>query len=222
MLKYLRIAVTALSLTAYVSGHAWAASKDAVKLKVLFVREFSPLMLAQSANALIAMGEEKAVDLLQSSIRDFETDLSFGFSTNERIGWLCRLIFESKSDKPLRAPYFGSLSLPRKSMPTSEWRKYPLAVSKGTVFVLADGYAIVGTPEDPLEYIRYCQRAGQFRKRHYPIPSRTEAEQALSALITSSRWRKIRWHHRGPGSEYRYSERRVIGFLSRQVNRIGE
>ena len=52
------------------------------------------LSLARSANVLIALGEEKATKLLLSRVTGW--GYGKGFCVNERIAWLCRLVYEPK------------------------------------------------------------------------------------------------------------------------------
>src|SRR5262245_17297852 len=98
---------------------------DFVRLKLLSEREFGPDVLARSANELIALGEDKAVKLLIESSGEMEPEPTTGIDKNERVGWLCRLVFEPKNDEPLRPPRFGRLSLPYESMRISDWPQFP-------------------------------------------------------------------------------------------------
>jgi hypothetical protein len=66
--------------------------------------------LAEAANHYVALGEEAATKELESLTSDWTEDRKGGFSTNERIGWICRILFQPKGKEPLRAPAFVLLA----------------------------------------------------------------------------------------------------------------
>lgn len=211
-------------------------------LPVLERKEIGPQDLARSANALIELGEERACGVLVSRVTNFAH--TKGFCGDERIGWLCRLIFDP-SDKvvpatramspggpvvrrtprmadgryPVRRPLFGGLALPHRSMPITSWPRYPVAVQDGVPFVLAEGYTLAGLPEDPRKYIAHCRKHGRFRTQLYRVPDRATAERALEALFASSRWTAIRWKFVGKGERYTISESWRKKSLREQVER---
>lgn len=179
--------------------------------------------LARVANYFISLGEKEAVNKLIDFYK-----LERGMDRPnvwEQIGWICRLIFMQKTNKVLRPPYFGGLRLPFNTMKFSDWPVYPLAESNGVYFVLSEGYRIGGQPEDPRDYIKYCQREGMFRKEYLIIPSEKEAEKALDSLLKTEVWKKIKWRDgkwskggRG-GFSYDISENEVVSCLRRQTKK---
>src|SRR3989442_9280744 len=76
--------------------------------KLFREKSFTCVTLAEAVNHYVSLGEEATVKELESLVSD-------GFP-NGRIGCVCRILFIPKEKEPLRAPLFGSLSLPWKSM----------------------------------------------------------------------------------------------------------
>ena len=176
-----------------------------------------PQVLAISANILIAVGKEKAVDYLLKQSQKLRSGDVYGDINDIKISWLCRLIFESVNDQPLRAPNFGGLDLPYKSMPLSSWPKYPLAVSDGCIFVLGANYTGSGQPELAEFYVDYCSKNGQIRKEPYKVPDKTEYQPALEALFKSERWQAIEWRHEEKNFKYFYDEAWVKSLIKTQI-----
>jgi hypothetical protein len=202
-------------------GMTQALGEEVVRLDVLDLKDVSPDVMAKSANALIALGRDKATAFLRGSAKRDPTAANYS-RINERIGWLCRLVFEPAPEKQLRAPFFGGLELPYHTMPLKEWPQFPLAVSDGVIFVLAEGYTLAGEPEDPWHYIEYCKENGHFREQQFNVPKRADAQHALKSLLASERWKKIEWIHRDPDDFYKLSEGREVRFLQSQVDQNKE
>lgn len=88
--------------------------------RVFQEKAFTAASFADAVNHYVGLGEESAVrelrDLALDSFRDF-ADHRGEWSTNERIGWMCRVLFDPKNTEPLRQPLFGGLRLPYHTMP---------------------------------------------------------------------------------------------------------
>ena len=181
-------------------------------------KHFTCATLADAANHFIALGERAAVKELDSLILDWDTDFQGEFSRNERIGWVCRILFGPKEKEPLRAPAYGGHHLPYNTMPLSNWPLYPVARSGSTYFVLSEGYTLAGKPEDPKEYLTYCRRTGRFRKEHVPTPTRSRALKDLEKLRQSEAWKAIKWRDSGPGFSTEISEDWIWGFIKAQAD----
>lgn len=220
---------------------ATVVAQKAPSIPILEKQKFGVADFAASANVFIGLGEKEGIKLLESRVTLWGVK---GISTNERIGWLCRVLFEPKSPtkdkppkkvmspggvvlvggakkgspaKPIRAPWFGAVSLPYKSMPLSRWPKYPVAVQDDGPFVLAEGLLLAGLPEDPKKYIAHCREHGRFRTTKFAIPNRKTAEAALDAMIGSERWKKIVWSYESKNNRYRISEKWTIDKIREQV-----
>src|SRR5271154_3271760 len=103
--------------------------------------EFSSVTLVDAANHFIAIGETATAKELEGIAANDATNQTGMFSrNNERIGWMCRMLFEPKGRSPLRAPKFGKLSLPEESLTLEKWPLYPLVLSGSTYFVLSEKY----------------------------------------------------------------------------------
>ena len=188
-------------------------------------RNFTSKIFAEAVNHFVSIGESGAVkelcDLRLDWTQNFQVERS-GFSVNERIGWMCRVLFQAKGKEPLLPPMFGANTLPYRSMPLKSWPMYPIALSGNTYFVLSQGYSFegFGGPEDPKSYIDYCRTAGNFRKIPIPIPTREEALRDVAALRQSPAWKAIKWTDRGQGWSYNYDEEWIWSFIQKQAKAI--
>ena len=180
-------------------------------------KEFNCTTLAKAANHYISLGSEQAIKELKKLEEDHIAGMKRGFHTNERIGWVCRLIFQGKNDKPLRQPLYGGLSLPRLTMPLKHWPLYPIAKSKGVYFVLSEGYSLAGRAERASDYIDYCSSSGSFRKVKLMVPSQDEAIKSYNAFKKGKRWTVIKWKDKGPGTKYTMSEEWVLRDIEAQA-----
>jgi hypothetical protein len=176
--------------------------------------------LAVAANRYIALSEERTVKELKDACekaREAYPPRHVDFVLSEQIGWLCRLLYTSKPGQPLRAPRFGALMLPFNTMRSADWPLMPLAESDGVFFILAQSYTIAGVPEDPVHYLEYCVQSGSFRREALRVPTPNEAERALSALLASPAWKKIKWQDSGSWFSYTLHESDSVAYLQKQT-----
>ncbi|MGY8750340.1 MAG: hypothetical protein ACKVHR_20050 [Pirellulales bacterium] len=168
-------------------------------------KQFDSIVLADAVNYYIGIGEKQALIELQALARD-DFDFSNGFAVNERIGWVCRVLYKSNDGNPLRPPAFGGLSLPRSSMPLANWPIYPAAKTGSTYVVLSEGYSLAGKAEPVSSYLGYCQSNGTFIKQRIKVPNRQTAISDSLNLRKSARWTSIKWSDSGTGFSYTMSE----------------
>ena len=138
-------------------------------------RDFTAASFAEAANHFVTLGEDAAVQELRGLALDHSKDFAGHrgeWNINERIGWMCRVLFDPKDKQPIRQPLFGGLSSPYHTMPLSRWPRYPVALSESTYFVLSQGYILDGFPEDPKDYIEHCRKNGVFRKSKVTVPTK--------------------------------------------------
>jgi hypothetical protein len=188
--------------------------------ELLREESFTCATLAEAANHYIALGEKAGTEELESHVVDWEVDHREGFSRNERIGWICRIVFQPRSAEPLRSPRYGALSLPWNTMSLANWPLYPLACSGSTYFVLSEGYMLGGVPEDPKSYLEYCRANGEFRTAGVPIPTRVEALKDSGSLRRSEAWQAIKWSDSGQGFSYGFSEAGAWRFIAAQAENV--
>jgi hypothetical protein len=183
-------------------------------------RSFTCATLAEAVNHFVVIREDSALTeldtLASGKISDF-TQVDLSFSVAERIGWMCRVLYDPKGQKPLRQPGFGGLFLPWRSMPLEKWPLYPVALSGATYFVLSEGYALDGVAEDPKHYIAYCRENGIFRKTPVRVPTRDQALKDATTLRQSEAWKSIKWQDSGPGFRYTMSEEWTCKFIRGQA-----
>ena len=196
-------AVLALSLFAFaVTAHAGELPK------LLRQRDFNCADIAEAVNHFVRLGEQQACDVLLTTAPNH----SFGeigkieFSLTERVGWLCRVLFQSRDGVPLRLPGYGGQNLPYLTMPLKSWPLYPVAHSGESYFILAEGYSGTGIPESPKRYLEYCRKTGVFLKGEVPVPSRETAQRDALALRKYQVWSAVKWTDSGPGTTYTMSE----------------
>jgi len=192
--------------------------------KLFTERNFTSVTLVDAVNHFVTIGEGDSVKELQEIISNEAADTNWlfsrGFSVNERIGWVCRILFESKDGSPLRPPEFGKLDLPKKFMPADKWPLYPLALSGSTYFVLAQNYTADGSKlESAEDYIAYCEQNGVFRKTPISIPTKAEAAKDALALRQCAAWQAIKWEDNS-GFSYPLGERWAWGFMQSQIRSL--
>ncbi|MFT6242030.1 MAG: hypothetical protein ACJAQT_004132 [Akkermansiaceae bacterium] len=212
--------VGAHSRGAYLYSHWNEAWQD---LPELFIESnFDSESLTKAVNHYIGLGEEKAVAELQQLAGRYVASPESGFDSNERIGWLCRILFQGKEGVRLRAPRFGGLSLPYLSMPKERWPLYPVAESNGVYFVLSQGYILRGRAEPAESYLDYGRKTGVFRKEEIRLPTAKGGTSAFQALMASDRWKAIKWKDSGPGTSFTMREDWVKLEIGLQVPLIQE
>jgi hypothetical protein len=212
-------------------GFQTKAREEQGKLPQLLQEEsFTCATLANAVNHYIELGEKRTVEEFRSL--DEIGSRGRGFWMNERIGWLCRITFQSRARifqprarKFLRRPYFGGLVEFPLGMPGMEndwvrWPLFPVASSGLTYFVLREGYTIGGFPEPLPEYVAYCQKNGVFRKKPVDIPTRELAIKDATNLRQSPEWKGLKWEHQWKQYKYRYNEEWIWRFIIRQAESI--
>jgi hypothetical protein len=184
-------------------------SSTAGEVPELFTRKkFNCATLANAANYYIGLGEGRAIKEMKLLEKDFSA---------ERIGWICRIIFDGKNGEVLRPPMYGGLLLPKLTMPLDRWPRYPVAESEGIFFVLSEGYMLAGMAERASAYIDYCSSAGVFRTNAVKVPTKAEAVKAFEALKESKPWKAIKWKDKGPGTKYTMNEEWVLRGIESQA-----
>jgi hypothetical protein len=190
--------------------------------RLLREKSFTCATLAEAANHYIALGEDVGTKELEAHASDWSGDHRGGFSRNERLGWVCRIVFRPRGKEPLRCPHYGALSLPYHTMPLSKWPLYPVACSGSTYFVLDEGYMLGGEPEDPKDYLDYCRTEGKFRTERVPMPTRRQALKDVERLRQSAAWKAIKWTDSGEGFSYMFSEEDAWAFPRWQAEKISQ
>jgi len=208
--------------------------------KLFCEKTFTCRTLADAVNHYVGIGQDAAVKELNElacvEAAEAEANRGFntrGFSVNERIGWVCRILFEpntnsapkatpksdpQKRDPYLRAPKFGRLDVPEKFMPIARWPLYPVVLSGSTYFVISESYTLGNVaPEDPKHYIAYCVENGNFRTTSVTVT--TNSAQILKdadALRKCPSWQAINWKDDG-GYSYPMGEQWTWGFIQKQA-----
>jgi hypothetical protein len=194
--------------------------------KLLTERAFTSASLAEAVNHYVAIGEPAAVkELEQCAAEDANPAdragwfANRGFSVGERIGWICRILYEPQGRSPLRAPQFGILNIPEKTMPAGKWPLYPVALSGSTYLVLNESYTPDGKPEDVKHYLNYCRNNGVFRKNPVAVPTQDQAMKDAAALRQTAAWKAIKWQG-DDGYSYPMGEQFTWSFLKNQAKFI--
>jgi hypothetical protein len=193
--------------------------------KLFTERAFTSASLAEAVNHYIAIGEDASLKEMQRFVADDASHsnwlFSRGYSVNERVSWVCRILYEPRGHSALRAPRFGVLKVPERTMPADKWPLYPLALSGSTYIVLAENYTPDGTPEDIKHYIEYCKRNGVFRTTPIAVPTREQALKDALALRQSKSWQSIKWVDED-GYSYPLGEQWTWGYIENQANAVAD
>jgi hypothetical protein len=146
--------------------------------------------LAETANALIALGETQAIAKLRGSVKEGAGPGFPNYDINQ-FGWLCRMLFLPQEGKTLRSikvePTYAGLS-------QEEWPFYPLIENSGVFFVSyipTKGRHRRGGSETPEEYLNYCLKNGRLRTEPLKVPTEAEALAALDKFLESPAWRSL-------------------------------
>jgi hypothetical protein len=184
--------------------------------------EFNSALFAKAVNHFVDIGEDAAVRELAKLAATEEKNLSGTgqkyWATNERVGWMCRVLFEPKAKTPLRPPMFGGLNLPFNTMPETEWPLYPVAQSGSTYFVLSEGYMLGGQAEPVADYLLYCRQNGVFRTKRVAVPNKKSAQGDAASLRNSTAWQAIKWTDSGTGWSYSMDEKSAWAFIQEQAD----
>jgi hypothetical protein len=192
--------------------------------KLFCEKSFTSATLAEAVNRYVAIGEVATIkELQQVALQEKnshgELFAGKGFSVNERIGWVCRILYEPQGHSPLRAPKFGVLAMPEKTMPAEKWPLYPLAFSGSTYVVLKQGYTASDMPEELTHYLAYCKNNGVFRKTPVPVPTKDQAEKDVANIRQSEPWKAIKWED-NDGFSFPMGEQWAWGFIQNQVKTL--
>jgi len=194
---------------------------------VLFREEhFSSTTLAEAVNHYIAIGQTATLKEMDQIILAQASDTNWlfcrGFSVEERISWVCRILFVSNGPLPLRPPKFGALSIPEKTMPAKDWPLYPVVLSGSSYFVLSQGYNPDGqTPETIRHYLDYCAKNGTFRKTPILVPTKDSAMQDVAAIREIQQWKNIEWQD-SEGFSYPMGEQLTYGYMQAQAKLVSK
>ncbi|MEM8671704.1 MAG: hypothetical protein AAGG48_29570 [Planctomycetota bacterium] len=199
----MRLVLVLLAASAATVASAECGPEPRDQLHLLKYADFTCADISRAVNYYVDLGEDATLKEFQSLLQKREQvgrpDLS------ERIGWLCRILYEPK-DKPMRPPMLGGLMLPHDQMPLDKWPLYPVAKSGSTYCVLSEGYTLAGFPEPMTKYFSYCKKSGSFRTTSVVIPSKKEAIRDINSIRSSQRWTSINWKNSGQGFSYTMNE----------------
>ena len=193
----------------------WVPPQPTAPLKLLEGGSFTCATLAEAVNHFVDLGEAAAVKKLEALSVGWSAGGSIG--RNERLSWICRILFQPKGKEPLRGPAYGAPELPYLSMPLEKWSLFPVASSGSSFFVLSEGYTLVGQAEEPRDYLKYCRAKGRFRTERVTVPTRAQALTDLEALKNSTAWKAIKWKDSGPGISYEFDEEWSWRFIKAQA-----
>lgn len=208
--------------------------------KLLTQKAFTSDSLAEAVNHYVALGEAGTFKELDAFMAEDATHTNWlfnrGYNVNERIAWIFRILYTPKQTtlrvpktgevirgtvEPLRAPEFGTLSIPERTMPLENWPLYPVALSGSTYVVLKERYAPKGVPETVQHYMAYCKDNGIFRTTPVPVPTREQALKDVQQLKQSAAWKAIEWVDNA-GVSFPLGEQWTWGYINCQAKNIAE
>jgi hypothetical protein len=209
--------------------------------KLLTERTFTSASLVEAANHYVTIGEQATFNELEAFIVENSAPTNHpsnrGYSVDERISWICRIIYVPKEPFPLhvaktgawisgnivqlRPPNFGTLQLPAGSMPAENWPLYPLALSGSTYSVLKERYNPMSASETINHYMEYCRDNGVFRKTPVAVPTREQALKDAQQLRQSDAWKAIKWVN-NDAIGFPFGEEWTWNFIQNQARTIPE
>ncbi len=203
---------------------AWmsrAAPQGHTEIPLLFRQHsFTSATLAEAVNYYVAIGEDASIKQLSALAKP--GDNRYGVYADQRIEWVCRILFQPQGGQPLRDQELGGpWDLPQSSMPSSDWPLFPLVASGSSYFVLSQSYfydAMGQGPETTAAYLEYCRQNGNFRRDPIPVPTRFQALHDLATLKKSHLWQKLPWNK--PNGKANYPEMSVWGYMKDQALNI--
>jgi hypothetical protein len=190
---------------------------------------FNPAIILQTANKLIALGNQDAyASLLLYAEKPIDPkSLEDRIDREFNVAWLCLLVYEPKPNSALRMPSFGGPDFPLidnyklyKGMESPDWPYFPLAVTRDVPFLLVRSYMVGGELMPVSNYLKDCQTNGVLRTKPYPIPNHAEAEAALNELVSSAPWKALDWHEPKDPNYLHANETREVKFLWLQLERV--
>jgi hypothetical protein len=98
------------------------------------------------------------------------------------------MLFTAKPKGEFRLPALG-LAHCIGETPFEEWPLIPIAVVDGVPFVVVKGYALAGSPESALKYVRYCLKECDWSTTEFKPKSAEEKQKALKKLLESRTWK---------------------------------
>lgn len=166
-------------------------------------KEFTAASFAEAINYYVDLGEVAAVNELQNLAENSSRSFRGSFDINERIGWICRVLFEPKSGSlpPLTG---GALLLPYHTMPAKSWPLFPVALSGSTYFVLSEGNLMDEFWDKSTYFINFSRNNGVFIKTRVRVPTKLQALEDAARLRQSEAWQAIVW--RNERKPYQISE----------------
>lgn len=181
---------------------------------------FNAATLAEAVNYYVGLGEVKAFEELNTLSPSDVPDYNHEPCVAQRVGWVCRILWEPRGKTPLRQPMYGGQNLPWKSFSLAAWPLYPIVRSNSSYFVLSESLILTGHPESPKRYLLYCVKNGSFREHPVLVPSREQALKDAVALHISRSWKAIKWKDSGPSVRYTFSEPWIWKFIQEQAETI--
>ena len=174
---------------------------------------YTPAALLKTANTLIQAGAVEAEAELQALATAAEAPGKRlpDYWAYEKLIMLCRVLYEPAEGRRLRPPTHSHPMIPFETldaMTAENWPSLPLAFSRGIPFLMLENHTLIqGKTETGASYLMYCRKNGKFRRRAFVIPSEKDARSAADALLTSDRWRRLRWSASGgkKGGEWSYT-----------------
>jgi len=141
----------------------------------------NPLHLIRAANALIALGQKKAIAALGEYFRVADDQID-----SDWLFWLVRIAFTSKASwGEFPVPRIGAL-MPIAPVKLANWPTFPVAMADNVPFCLLRGYAGTGSPERFDAYLRRHEKEWVIRKT--PIVPPDDPYPACRKLVASPIW----------------------------------
>jgi len=184
-------------------------------------RAVSPERIAEAVNHFVELGEEAADAELRHLHATLKPDPTGWIDANERLLWVCRVLYDPKAGELIPMPALGAPPWPFRELPDGHWPQHPIARSGSSYFVLC-GHELDGVPEQLPGYLDGCRRRGTFRMKNVPVPTRDQTLEDAASLRRSQAWREMNWPQTPAGAPDDEWLRRFIEEQASAIELSGE
>ncbi|MBK05793.1 MAG: hypothetical protein CL920_05555 [Deltaproteobacteria bacterium] len=179
-------------LRASARGAAFADLKWLHNASKIDAWTFNPTTQVKIANKLHKKGKQQILALFRAYYQLTKTNMycRHRYDLDEqRVLLLMQMLFVGPNKKPISPLLIGTPDVHLPGKQRSAWPYFPMAVKGGVPFLLVQGYTPENATRNTLDYIQYCTKHCTLRKNAFS--PKMSPPQALSALVSSKRWKTL-------------------------------
>jgi hypothetical protein len=127
-------------------------------------KDFDPLALIRSVNALHPLGKEGALNAIAHFLNKFSGGF-IGFDTGQSMFLVLRCLFDVPDPPGFMPPMRVGAPDPPEPSNRRLLPYFPLVIIGDIPLMLVWGYSLFGVPEPPMEHVKYFRQAGKLRAK---------------------------------------------------------